>query len=244
MDYFQPYAKIQNTLDALKQLCEGHERYVNEIDDILNDRERAWDVDLPYPRNMIDLIANAFIDLENGVLSTPLLRSYFEIDSQIILENTVNNLGRQSDPTRYKAKKILLQPSMGFSDITTLLGNFDILDKKDIDIISRIQDYTSRSVHIGSFFDRLVVWYLLFYLQDVKRHPPSIQAFLTNSIEEYVNRGKFKVVSDSDVVINYSRRILSNVDKALLIKNFLLTLTEISNLDSQFPYLVIWEVTF
>jgi hypothetical protein len=121
---------------------------VHEIDDILNDRDRSWHVDLPYPRNMIDLITNAFIDLEIGVLSTPLLRSYIEIDSQIILENTVNNLGRQSDPTRYKEKKILLQPSMGFSDIITLLGNFDILDKKDIDIISRIHEYTSRSVRL------------------------------------------------------------------------------------------------
>jgi hypothetical protein len=57
----------------------------------------------------------------------------------------------------------------------------------------------------GFFFDRLVAWYLLFYLQDVKRNPPTIQAFLTNSIEEFVNTGKFKVVSDSDVVSNYSR---------------------------------------
>lgn len=117
----------------------------------------------------------------------------------------MNNLGRQSDPTRYKEKEILLQPSVDFSDIITLLGNFDILDKKDIDIISRIHEYTSRSVHIGSFFDSLVAWYLLFYLQDVKRNPPTIQAFLTNSIEEFVNTGKSKVVSDSDVVSNYSR---------------------------------------
>jgi hypothetical protein len=174
-DYFVHYAKVQNTIETLRRLCEEHERYVNKIDDILNDRDRAWYVDLPYPRDMIDLMASAFIDLKNGVLSTPLLRSYIEIDIHIVLENNINNLLRQSDDAKYKDKKILFQRSMSFSDIITLVRNFTILDGQDIDIISRIQDYTSKSVHIGSFFDRLVSWYLLFYLQNLKHNPPSIQ---------------------------------------------------------------------
>jgi hypothetical protein len=204
-EYFVHYAKIQNTLEALRRLCEEHERYVNKIYDILNDRDRAWYVDLPYPRDIIDLIASAFIDLKNGVLSTPLLRSYLEIDIQIVLENTINNLLRQSADTRYKDKKVLFQRSMEFSDIITLVSNFAILDGRDIDIISRIQDYTSRSAHIGTFFDRLVSWHLLFYLQKLKHNPPSIQASFTNSIEEFVNRGKMKVVPESDVISDYSR---------------------------------------
>jgi Major Facilitator Superfamily len=126
---------------------------------ILNDRDSAWFVDMPDLQKMIDLIQSAFIDLENGVLSAPLSRSYIEIDLKIVLENTVNNLLRKTD--RYKEKKILLQPTMRFWDIVGLLAKFEILDERDIDIISRIYKYTSRSVHIGAFFDRLVAWYLL-----------------------------------------------------------------------------------
>lgn len=197
-NYFQHYVRIQNTVDALEQLCREHERYLNEIDNILNDRDSAWFVDMPDPQKMIDLIQSAFIDLENGVLSAPLLRSYIEIDSMIVLENTVNDLLRKTD--RYKEKKILLQPTMRFSDIVRLLAKFEILDERDIDIISRIY-----KVHIGAFFDRLVAWYLLFYLYDIKRNPASIQTFFTNSIEEFINKGKLKVVSDTDVVTDYSR---------------------------------------
>jgi hypothetical protein len=84
--YFRHYVRIQNTLDALEQLCLERERYLNEIDNILNDMDRAWFPDMPNPQKMIDLIQSAFIDLKNRVLSAPLLRSYVEIDLMIVLE--------------------------------------------------------------------------------------------------------------------------------------------------------------
>jgi hypothetical protein len=69
------------------------------------------------------------------------LRSYIEIDSQIILEGNVNNLLRQSHITKYKDKKILFQRGISFQDINALLGNLDIQDRRDLDIITRIYDY-------------------------------------------------------------------------------------------------------
>jgi hypothetical protein len=57
------------------------------------------------PRNLIDMMANAFIDVNNGVLSAPLLRSYMEIHANIILENTINTMLKKFEVDRYSKKK-------------------------------------------------------------------------------------------------------------------------------------------
>jgi hypothetical protein len=94
---------------------------------------------------------------------------------------------------------------MEFSETIRLLRDFDILNEKDIDIISRIHDYTSKSIHVGSFIDRIIAWYMLFYLQDLENNTPSVQAFLAKFIDEFVSKGKFKVVDENDIVNDYTR---------------------------------------
>jgi hypothetical protein len=172
--------------------------------DIVNDTHKAWQVELPYPRNLIDVMSNAFIDVNNGTLSAPLLRSYIEVHANIILESTINAFLKEFKVNTYKEKKILFDRGLQFSD-TILLCDFDILKEEDIDIISRIHDYTRKSIHIGSFIERLVAWRMLFYLQDLGNNTPSIHAFLAKFTDEFVRKGKFKVVSENDIVNDYSR---------------------------------------
>lgn len=76
--------RIQDTYDSLDQLGKDHDKYVNSI---RNGSPGPWFVQLPYPDDTADLVCDAMIDLKNGYLSAPLLRSYFEVKSSILLEN-------------------------------------------------------------------------------------------------------------------------------------------------------------
>jgi hypothetical protein len=77
----------------------------------------------------------------------------------------------------------------------------------DIDIISRIHDHTSKSIHIGTFFNQLNAWYVLFYLKDLNYHlPTSITPNrLLCLVDNFVEIGKFKVTDKADNISDYSR---------------------------------------
>jgi hypothetical protein len=68
-----------------------YEKYTKNLMDELNNTHGAWFVDLPYPPNLLGLVSDAMLNIKNGKLSIPLLRSFFEINIFIILENTINN---------------------------------------------------------------------------------------------------------------------------------------------------------
>lgn len=68
---------------------------------LLNNTQGIWFVDLPYPKDILDLVSDAVLELKNGKLSVPLLRSYLEINISIILENTINNFLSKSKSKKY-----------------------------------------------------------------------------------------------------------------------------------------------
>lgn len=86
-----------------------------------------------------------------------------------------------------------------------MLSKVEILSPNDVDIVSRIHDYTSRSIHIGTSFDRVVAWYLSFYLTDMKFESTKIESLLRDLLNNYKVNDKFKIVSNEDKVIDYSR---------------------------------------
>ena len=63
------------------------------------------------------------IDLINGYLSAPLLRSYIEVKSSMILQNSINALVKNSSLTQFKGMKITFERSMEFKDQIILLEN-------------------------------------------------------------------------------------------------------------------------
>jgi hypothetical protein len=85
----------------------------------------------------------------------------------------------------------------------TLLEKFHILDNKDIDIISRMQDYTSQSLHTGRFFDKFLGWYLLFYLKRTRIKGVSTKVTLPDLLKDY--KDKLMVVPIDDNLSDYSR---------------------------------------
>jgi hypothetical protein len=95
--YFQHYGKIQNTLENIRIVSKEYESYITNLANKLNNTQGIWFVDLPYPRNILDLVSDAMLELKNGKLSIPLLRSYLEINISIILENTINHFLSQSN---------------------------------------------------------------------------------------------------------------------------------------------------
>ena len=86
-----------------------------------------------------------------------------------------------------------------------MLSKLEILSPNDVDIVSRIHDYTSRSIHIGTSFDRVVAWYLSFYLTDMKFESTKIESLLRDLLNNYKVNNKFKIVSNEDKVTDYSR---------------------------------------
>jgi len=145
------------------------------------------------------------LELKNGKLSVPLLRSYLEIDISIILENTINNFLSKTKTVKYRNKKILFNRRIEFEDLIDLIRKFNLYYEKDIDIISRIQDYTSKSIHIGTFFDQLTAWYIMSYLSDLSSNNYSNSKLVLSIVKEYVKKGKFTEVDKDDNVRNYSR---------------------------------------
>ncbi|MGB0028404.1 MAG: hypothetical protein WBP64_16325 [Nitrososphaeraceae archaeon] len=160
---------------------------------------------LPYPDDTADLVCDAMIDLKNGYLSAPLLRSYFEVKSSILLENSINALIKNSSLTQFKGKKITFERSMEFKDQITLLGKFKILSPQNIDIVSRIYDYTSKSIHIGAFLEKSVIWYLLIYLKNMKFETAMTDALLEDLINKYNQGKKFSIISQQDKIIEYNK---------------------------------------
>jgi hypothetical protein len=200
--YYKHYVRIQDTFDSLDLLAKDHDKLVNNI------RKCSlgpWFVELPYPDDTVNLVSDAMIDLKNGYLSAPLLRTYFEIKSSIIVQNSINALVRDSSLPQFKGKKIVFERSMEFGDLLTILGKFKILSPQDIDIISRMHDYTSKSIHIGAFLERSVIWYLLIYLKNVKFETAMTDALLQDFINKYIHDNKFTVISQQDKIREYSK---------------------------------------
>jgi hypothetical protein len=66
-------------------------------------------------------------------------------------------------------------------------------------------DYTSRSIHIGATFDKIVAWYLWFYLSSMKFESAKIETLVENLVNDYRVNNKFAIVSSTDKVSDYSR---------------------------------------
>lgn len=199
-DYYKHYIHIQDTLDALEDLCREYSMLVNRIRS-----GGPWLIDLPYPDDIINMVSDALLKLKNGDISIPLLRSYFEVKSSIFLENSLNDLLGHSSIKEYEKKKILFTKSMGFGDLIKILDRFKIMSQKDIDIVTRMHSYTSKSIHIGSSIDKNIAWYLLFYLRNLKLDTAKPETLLVDFIKEYQYNNKFKVISKYDNVSDYSR---------------------------------------
>jgi hypothetical protein len=199
-NYYKHYVHIQDTLDALEDLCEEYGMLLNRIRS-----SGPWLVDLPYPDDIINMVSDALLKLKNGDISIPLLRSYFEVKSSIFLENSLNDLLRHSNIKEYEKKKILFTKSMGFGDLIKILDRFKILSQNDIDIVTRMHSYTSNSIHIGSFLDKNIAWYLLFYLRHLKLDTAKPETLLLDFIKQYQSNNKFKIISKYDNVSDYSR---------------------------------------
>lgn len=94
---------------------------------------------------------------------------------------------------------------MEFKDQITLLGKFKILSPQNIDIVSRIYDYTSKSIHIGAFLEKSVIWYLLIYLKNMKFETAMTDALLEDLINKYNQGKKFSIISQQDKIIEYNK---------------------------------------
>jgi hypothetical protein len=79
------------------------------------------------------------------------------------------------------------------------------MSQTDIDIVTRMHSYTSKSIHIGSSIDKNTAWYLLFHLRNLKLDPAKPETLLVDFIKEYRCNNKFKVISKYDNVSDYSR---------------------------------------
>ena len=132
-----------------------------------------------------------------------MLRSYAETSFTIILENTLNQIIKTSGINEFKDKKIIFLRTMEFSDLMSLMEKLRILEFDDIDIVSRMHDFTSQSIHIGRFFDRCVGWYLLFYLKNIRFRSASNKKILKDIVKIYKN--KLTIVPISDNLTDYSR---------------------------------------
>ena len=202
--YYIHYVKIQKTLSALEDLCYEHENLIRHIEG-LNGESLPWFVSLPYPFDLIEMIAEALIELKNGYLFIPMLRSYVETNFSIVLENTLNNLIDTSGIKEFEGKKLLFQRPMEFGDLMSLLKKFNVMHVNDTDILSRMQDYTSQSIHLGRFFDKFVGWYLLFYLKNIRLINATARTLFADFVKDYENKGKVKVVQKDDKISDYSR---------------------------------------
>jgi hypothetical protein len=187
--YYQQYVKIQNTLQHLVQLGDEYQKYLEKIEEESTGDRRAWHVSLPEPDKILDLVTNAFINLKEGALSFPLLRSYIEIKLQIILENTINRKLKEGNNTSdYKNKEIIFIRNMEFANLLDLTEIFKMLDLRDKDILDRFHDISSKAIHTGSFSDLIIAWYLLFYLYNLDiRAGSSFESFLTEIEELFSN---------------------------------------------------------
>ena len=203
--YFQHYAKIQNTLENIRMLSTEYQSYNTNLVNKLSNTQGIWFVDLPFPKKILDLVSDAMLELKNGKLSVPLLRSYLEINIYIILENTINYFLSQSKSKKYANKKILFNRRIEFSDLIDLIKKFNIYSEKDIDVISRIQDYTSKSIHIGTFFDQITSWYMMSYLSDLTLNQTSISQSIVSIVKDYLKKGKFIEIDKDDNLTDYSR---------------------------------------
>jgi hypothetical protein len=94
---------------------------------------------------------------------------------------------------------------MEFADLIGFIKKFNIYSEKDIDIISRIQDYTSKSIHIGTFFDQITSWYMMSYLSDLTLKEPSNPQLILSIVKDYINEGKFIEIDNDDNITDYSR---------------------------------------
>lgn len=103
-------------------VSEEYENYFKNLKNKLENIQGLWLVDLPSPQNILNLVSDAMLELKNGKLSIPLLRSYLEINISIIIENTINNFLSQAKSKKYKNKKILFTRKLKFGDLIELIG--------------------------------------------------------------------------------------------------------------------------
>jgi hypothetical protein len=71
--YYQRYLKIQSTLLHLRRLHEEHERYLNRIRGEITGDRGPWHVKLPEPYKIKQLVSDAFIDLQGGILNIAII---------------------------------------------------------------------------------------------------------------------------------------------------------------------------
>lgn len=203
--YYQRYVKIQSTLLHLRRLQEEYGRCLDKISGEITGNRGPWQVKLPEPAKIKQLVSDAFIDLQAGILSFPILRSYLEINLSIFLENTMDHMLRNMKLSEYQDKKIVFQRPMEFNDLIRLADLFKILNNRDKDIICRFYDNASKSIHTGSFFDQLVAWHLLFYLDNLPLQSGSYFESFLKELNDLIEKGKIKIVSIDDNLTDYSR---------------------------------------
>jgi hypothetical protein len=89
--YYMHFARIQQALSMLEDLCHEYEELITRMG-ILDREVRPWKVSLPSPPDLLNVVFDAMVELRNGYLTIPMLRSYAEINFSIILENTLNHI--------------------------------------------------------------------------------------------------------------------------------------------------------
>ncbi len=65
--------------------------------------------------------------------------------------------------------------------------------------------YNNKPIHIYSFFDQFVAWYVMFYLENLIQKSGSYSESFMDLLNDLIQKGKIKVVPLGDNLTDYSR---------------------------------------
>lgn len=196
--------KINGMLNYLTMLTKEYVHYINSYDQLKSapssknvQNHSAWSIDIPSSDRLFCLIDDLFYFNECGILIAPLLRTYFEIKCYSTLTNIINENYKNSKTNRSQ-KMIEFTKSFGFKHFAEWSLYLNVLDMATLDILRRFYDYSSSSIHNGSFFDRIVSHEILYYLNDINfKNCNNIPSDFDLKVNYYLNSNKFNLIDDN-----------------------------------------------